>query len=570
MNFGDARPAGRLVRYPRVGVAVGSVAWLLAVAAPDSGAAPVGPAPGAGAVLVMPFERTGGDPPSAWLGEGIALIVTDTLRLLGVDALSRDERVAMFEQLDLAAGASLSRATTLRAAEVSGAAWLVVGSFEVTGERLTVQARVIDLRAGRQGPELVESASLGDLFGLGDRLARRLGLGGRSAGADAAVGAGAPPALEAFEAYVKGLLAETAASQHRFLERALEAAPAYDRARLALWRVHSEQGDHATALAVVRQVARGAPEGPTARFAATLSLVALGRLDEAFAELKALRSEHPAAAVSNNLGVVQLKRGGAASGGSPTYFLTQAVEADPGTADYAFNLGYAYAWQRDWDGARYWLHEAVRLNPADADAHFVLGAALEATGARTEAARERELARRLSARYEQAGPDDGPLGVPPGLERLARGLETPRLRRVDRAVLGARQREQGELARFYLERAQESLAAHRVREAIVELQRAVYLSPYLAEAHLLLGRAYAQAGRTRAAIDALTVAVWLRDSVETRLALARAYLQAREWQAARAEAERVLALDPGSAEARAVLAEVARAATGGRPEGGSP
>ena len=46
------------------------------------------------------------------------------------------------------------------------------------------------------------------------------------------------------------------------------------------------------------------------------------------------------------------------------------------------------------------------------------------------------------------------------------------------------------------------------REAISELQRAVYLSPYDHEAHLLLGRVYLRGGRLQDAIDALKISIW--------------------------------------------------------------
>ena len=61
--------------------------------------------------------------------------------------------------------------------------------------------------------------------------------------------------------------------------------------------------------------------------------------------------------------------------------------------------------------AIYWLREAVRSNPADGEAHFVLGAALAAAGNAAEAAREKELARRLSSTYEMGKRPGGRAGA---------------------------------------------------------------------------------------------------------------------------------------------------------------
>jgi tetratricopeptide (TPR) repeat protein len=91
------------------------------------------------------------------------------------------------------------------------------------------------------------------------------------------------------------------------------------------------------------------------------------------------------------------------------------------------------------------------------------------------------------------------------------------------------------------------------REAIAELNRALFLSPYAADAHLLLGRIYLRSGRVREAIDALKISLWSSETAEAHAVLAAAYLDAKDTSTARAEAQRALALDPRLAEARRVL-----------------
>jgi predicted Zn-dependent protease len=520
----------------------------------------------AGPTLVMPFDRGAGDAHLYWLGEGVAVLLAEELSDLGANALSRPERIAAFEHLSLPTSVSLSHATIIKVGQLLGAADVVVGSLEVEDRALVLHARVIELDAGRQGPEVTEAGPLGDLLGIARRTARRL------AGAAMPPGGTSShqhPPVEAFENYVKGLVAETPTSQARFLERAVGLYSGYDEARLALWAVRSEQGDHASALAAARAVPRDSTVARRARFDAALSLVDMARYAEAFAELTALAEERPAAALFNNLGIVQLRRDGAPQAGMPTHFLTKAADAEPGASDYAFNLGYAYARQHDWSGAGYWLREAVRRNPADADAHFVLGIVLESTGAHVEAGRERDLARQLSAGYEDV-PEraTGADTVPPGLERLMRTLETPRVEQLDAAILGTLQREQDELARFHLDRGRRLVTDKRDREAIAELRRAIYLSPYLAEAHLLLGGVYLRSGRPREAVDALKIAIWSRDAVEAHLTLARAYLQLDDEAAAAAEARRAQALDPTSSEAKRLLDELAKRGGGQVPQRG--
>ena len=88
---------------------------------------------------------------------------------------------------------------------------------------------------------------------------------------------------------------------------------------------------------------------------------------------------------------------------------------------------------------------------------------------------------------------------------------------------------------------------------MAELRRAVYLSPYEAAAHLLMGRIHLRAGRPEDAIDALKISIWSEDTAGARIALAEAYLASRNPTAARTELQRALTLDPSSTEAKRLL-----------------
>jgi lipopolysaccharide biosynthesis regulator YciM len=190
----------------------------------------------------------------------------------------------------------------------------------------------------------------------------------------------------------------------------------------------------------------------------------------------------------------------------------------------------------------------------------VLGAALQQTGATAEAAREKELARRLSSSYAEwdkrsaAGGDS----VPRGLARVKDRLERPS-GRVDSMITATGQRDQAELASFHLDAARRAFAREDDREAEQELRRVVFLSPYLAEAHILLGRVYLRGGRTSEAIQALKIALWSEESVAAHLALAEAHLQLKDLVSARAEVDRALVLDPASPEAQALRERLSRA-----------
>ncbi len=510
------------------------------------------PAPVAPAALVVPLRPVGEDPRTLWLGEGVALLVADTLTALGIPAVTRSDRVAAFDVLELPDDRELSRATLLRAAQVMGVRDLVTGTVAVNGETLTVTVRVVQVEAGRGTPEIREEGPLREVFAIAGRVGARVA--GVPPGAPATL-AEPPPSLEVFEAFVKGLVAETASTQLRFLEQAVTTAPQYARAHLAIWDVASGEEQHARALAAAQAVSGSSRFSRRARFCAGLSLIALKRWDEAFAAYKSLLDERPSAAAYNNLGVIQARRGSVTpEGGVAAYFFNKAAESAPESPDYFFNLGYAYWLDQDVPAAIYWLREVVRRRPADGEAHFVLAAALQSTGSTAEAARERELARQLSSRFrewEKRPPADGVRGVPRGLERLSE-TEMPPVQ-LTPALVSATQQEYQQLARFHFERGERLAEQQQDRDAITEFRKSLYLSPYDAQTHLALGRVLLRAGRLREAVESLTISLWSAESIEARLLLAEALLGTGEPDAARPHAERAVQLAPDSAEARALL-----------------
>jgi len=531
-----------------------AVVWAIGLLLPRPAAAQV-----AGSrVLVVPFENTRHDLRVHWLSEAAAVLLADELNARGVGAITRDERVRAFEELHLPLSASLTRATVIKVGQIVGASEVIVGAFALDDGRLTITAHGIRVDVGRLQPEVTEQAQLADLFPLFDRLGRRLAPGSADGPRVSR------PPLDAFENYIKGLIAESPSAQATFLETAVKQFPGYDRAEIALWGVRTDQDDHAAALTAVRAVPGGSLLARRARFLSGVSLLELKRYDEAFDVFKALVDEsgippaRGAAAALNNLGVVQIRRGGTPQTGSAAFYLTKAAEADPGDADYLFNLGYAYVLERNYQGAIYWLREALRRNPSNPDAHYVLAAALQASGTIVEAEREKELARQLSAQYEElerrAAADKLP--VPKGLERVREEPEAAMGFRPEQAIVNAAQREQQELAIFHMDRGRRLFEREEDREAMMELRRAVYLSPYEAQAHLLIGRIHLRAGRPQEAVDALKISIWSEDSAPARVALAEAYLKLGNTAAARTELEKALVLNPASADAKRMLSEL--------------
>ena len=68
------------------------------------------------------------------------MALTDDLTALGAQAISRDDRLRAFERLRVPSVATLSEATIIRIGQVVGAEQVIVGSFDVNGNALTIRA----------------------------------------------------------------------------------------------------------------------------------------------------------------------------------------------------------------------------------------------------------------------------------------------------------------------------------------------------------------------------------------------------------------------------------------------
>ncbi|CAN5876379.1 hypothetical protein BH18ACI5_BH18ACI5_28600 [soil metagenome] len=144
--------------------------------------------------------------------------------------------------------------------------------------------------------------------------------------------------------------------------------------------------------------------------------------------------------------------------------------------------------------------------------------------------------------------------MPRGRERLRVDPDLRSGIASEQVPVNSAQREQRELAVFHLDRGRRLFEREEDRQALVEFRRAIYLSPYEASAHLLIGRIHLRAGHFSEAADALKISIWSAETAEARIALAETYMKQQNTAGARTELERVLVMDPTSAEARRLLA----------------
>lgn len=493
-----------------------------------------------GPVLVAAPEAAA--PGSEWLGEAVADMLPRALVELGVPAVDRADRLRAQEALEIPAVA-LTRATSIRIAEALGASRLVVGRYEVEGSMLSLSLRLLDVERGTLSAPLTASGPVEGVADLVRSLAWDIALSGPTRPAQAretflARRPGVP--LEALRAYAEGLSSPDAVTRAGLFKRALTLAPDYDDARLGLGRLQLDTREHPAALETLGRIKADSPLGRQARFLTGVALLELGRYQQAGAVYASLAASDPTAAVLNNHALALLRLGG--SGGiRASQELRKAVETEPAVNDLAFNLGWALLAEGEPEAAAFWLRGVTRQDPRDTRARVALVWALRKAGRAEEADEEWRGLMAVASSYE-------PLAAPDLGRRFERVLHSERS-----LILDQEGRSDAELAASHVARAERLAEAGDAEAVFHELTQAAYLDPHAPRVHLLLSRAHRARGQTDKALNELRMSLWCRDDTAVRLELAALLKEAGREGEARAEAGKVLKLEPDNASARKLL-----------------
>jgi tetratricopeptide (TPR) repeat protein len=488
---------------------------LLIVAACELRAAPL-----PRTILVFPFENRSNRPNLNWISESFS--ETLSRRLAGPDrfVLSRRERDTAFEQLGIPAGTPVTLASVYKVAETLGVDWAVTGNFAVEGNRLTAQAQLLDVRRLKLANPLETTGELADLAELQTRLAWRL-----LATQDPSFTVGKeedfarllpPIRLDAYENFIRGVLATDKESRIRFLAEADRLDPADHRAAFELGRFYYGEKDYENSARWLRKIEEKDASSLEAQFMLGVDEFFLGHDAAAERAFEALSRQMPLNEVWNNLGLMQARRGRFEAA---TASFERACQGDPTDPIFCFNLGLCLLYRKKYPEAIRHLREALRLSADDPEVHALLAAALGAVdGTKGKETESNRLSPREGSELQESGKD------------LVTHLR---------------------LKKNYNGRAYRLLAL-AVGNAPEDKLRGES-TPRHAEVHLARGKEFLDAGRPREAAIELETALKLNNTVAAHLMLARVYLSLDQLQAARDHSQAALSMDPNNREAQALM-----------------
>jgi tetratricopeptide (TPR) repeat protein len=527
--------------------------WLLLLLTPCSRVSLAEPSPAADApetggrvVLVLPFDNRSGQANLAWVGNSFPDTLNQRLTTAGFLTISRDDRQYALDHLGLPVDFRPSRATTIRIAQTLDADFVIVGSYTVANERISVQAQVLEVNKLRLSAPLTDSSELTRLFDVENAIAWKVARQidpHFNVAEQTFVASSEGIQLSAFENYIRGTDATTSQERIKRLQMAVLSSPNYAAALLALGKAQYAEREYDQAAATLAKIPPTDRRALEAGFYLGLARFNSAKYAESESAFSFVASRLPLPEVVNNQGVALSRQGHDAAA-----LFQRASAADPNDPDYHYNLAIALLRRGDFAGAQREVELTLKLRPAD-------------TGAAT-------LKTRISAGRSTAGSvmpgTPGTLGSGSDqagtqnfdpVERIRRtyseasfrqaAFQLDQMRAMRMATLPP-----AEQAAQYTQLGQDYLAQGLIPEAEQEFQAAIAADSANAGAHAGLAQVRERSGNAEDARREATTSINLDPNVVAYLVLARIELQAKRMPESAAEVSKALQLEPGNTAAQ--------------------
>lgn len=479
-------------------------------------------------LLVLPFDNRSGQTNLDWVGESFAETIDQRLSSAGYLTISRADRDYALDHLGLPLGFRPSRATTLRIAQTLDAEYVVVGRFTVVDGTVNAEAQVIQVNQLRMSAPLKESNSLQRLLDLENSIAWRCA---REIDPHFSVAVSTFQAasqnirLDAYENYIRGIVAQSPDERIKRLKAAVAAQPNYTAAVLALGKAQYAARDYDAAAATLAKVPPADPAALEANFYRGLSRFNYAKYAEAEAAFAFVANRLPLPEVVNDQGVAQGRQRK-----DGTALLQRASMGDPQDPDYHYNVAVSFRRRGNLPQARAEAEQAVKLRPQDPEAKLLAGV-LAGT---TPAPAGYDPQERIRRTYSEAGVRQAAFQVDQMRQAKNEALP-PAARAITLAQTG-----------------QEYLNNGLLLEAEREFQQAIAADPRSPEAHLGLALVRERSLNLPEARAEAQQSVSLKPTVAAYLLLARLDMQANQLPASAQDTANALRMEPGNAAAAAM------------------
>lgn len=483
-------------------------------------------------VLVLPFDNRSGNASLGWIGDSFPDTLNQRLNSAGFLTISHDDRSFAFDHLGLPVDFRPSRATTIRIAQQLDANYVVVGSYNVADNKISVQAQVLEVNSLRLSAPLQDSADLPKLFdaenAIAWRIARQIDTHFNVAEQTFLASPGSVP-LSSFENYIRGTNAPAAAERIKRLQAAVADTPTYAAALLALGKEQYTARDFPSAAVTLAKVPQSNRLALEANFYLGLSYFNSTQYAKAESAFAFVATRLPLPEVVNDQAVAAARQNKDA-----VALFQRASTADPNDQDYRYNLAVSLFRRGDTVGAMREIDAALKLKPADPEATELRTRLTAAAPGTKLTASDSGFSpvERIRRTYSEAG-----------FRQAAFQLDQMRALRMATLPVQEQVTQYTQLGRDYL-------AQGLLPEAEQEFQSALVADPHAAAPHAGLAQIREQSGAPADARTEAQTSIQYKPNVDAYLVLARLDLATNDLTGSAGNVSQALRLDPKNSAAQ--------------------
>ncbi len=478
-------------------------------------------------ILIIPFENKS-NRNYFWLSESISYALYSTFLEEGIDVVPPEKRNSIYDELQIPLTTPITRATSIRLANMAGADRIIIGDFFVTDDKVIVSSRIIDLKDGKLGEIISVEGNINELIILQNFLSWRLLQNIKKiedSRKDEFLRRWAQIPLPAWENFIKGLLTKDNEKKELFLLKSLNLFPQFSSCRWELSYHYFKKGDYEKCLNYIKPLI---DSKPIAFFVSSLCHFYRKDYDKGIEGFKiCMEKGIEKFASTNNIGVCYAKKG--ENEKAMEYFkIALSEEENP---DIYFNIALISSEKKEFLEN---IKKAIQLSRPTFPYFHSLYQKLILWGD-TEVA---EIVKSISKEYFSSDID----ATINDFKDLLKVIEVK-----EKVPLQIEERD------FYKKEANFYLKSNNLVSAESSIRKALHISPFDWESHLILSKVLMKRKDLKNAMREISFSLWLEERGENNLEMGKLLIEMGDKIKGLEHLKKALSFDPSLEEAKEII-----------------
>ncbi len=478
-------------------------------------------------ILILPFEnKTNRN--YFWLSESISYALYSIFLEEGIDVVSPEKRNSIYEELQIPITTPLTRATSIKLGNMAMAERVIIGDFVVIDEKVIVSSRIIDLKDGKLGEIISVEGNINELIIIQNFLAWRLIQRIKNieeSRKDDFLRRWSNVSLPAWENFIKGLLTKDTERKELFFLKSLNLSPDFSTCRWELSLHYFKKGDYEKCLKYIKSLI---DSKPNSLFISSLCYLYKKEYEKGIEGFKKCFEKGIEKLASlNNIGFCYAKKG--ENEKALEYFkIALSEEKNP---DIYFNMALISNEKKD-------FFDNIKIAIQLSQPNFSYFHALYKKLILWNEIEIAEIVKNISKEYSSSD-IDAPIN---DFNDYLKVIE------------GKREYQQRiEEVNFYKKDAISSLKSKNLLSAETSAKKAIHISPFDWESHLILSKIYIEKGDFKNAQMELKFSIWLEERAENNFEMGKLLMEMGDREKGLEQLKKALSLDPSIEEAKKII-----------------